>query len=369
MIEKLFQNPSVRSFIDFWPEDNAAVKLVRVLAKAILFRKRIVGGRRVVFGGLEDAGCRSFVGVGPGRGEVLVETCFSAVSPGTEIGYYLDLPNFHQERPYFPGYSGCGVVRAAGRRVMGFRKGRLVAGNLKHSGMNVIAPAELVPVPEGLDGMEAAFVTLGVISLIGVKTAEIQRGDKVVILGQGILGQLADQLAALEGAGEVIAVARTAAKREISLRNGAGAFIALCDNDASLEAVRADVVIDVTGSPPALDAALMMARPEGTVVLLGSPAGYGEPGSWPQILYDKDIEIKGAHIRNLEAEGSSYRNEAAKFLRLVAEKKVKLKHLITSIILPEEAPGFYQRLASGDRSMIGVVMDWRKRSNNVRGTQ
>ena len=72
----------------------------------------------------------------------------------------------------------------------------------------------------------------------------------------------------------------------------------------------------------------------------------------------KQIEVCGAHVRNLEDEGLTYKDEARRFLQLLADKKLKMDHLITDIYDPEKAPEIYQRLAKGDRDMVGVVIDW-----------
>ena len=72
----------------------------------------------------------------------------------------------------------------------------------------------------------------------------------------------------------------------------------------------------------------------------------------------KGIEVKGAHVQNLKEEGLGYREEATRFLKLLAEKKVRLDHLITDVYKPENAPEIYGRLANADRDMVGIVIDW-----------
>ena len=395
MIKKMINKPLIRGLIDSLPENNKFVQFARIVAKATLFRRRIIRKTMVLFEGVEDAVLTRLTTVGNDRGEILVETLFSAVSPGTERAIYLDEPNFHQERPYVPGYSGCGRVKAVGGKIAGFRKGDLVAGNLKHSSLNIVTPAAIEPLPAGVEPVEASFVTLGVIALAGVRAAEIKSGQQVIVMGQGILGQIVNQLAKEEGAGEVIAVACTDSKKELSLQSGADSFIALDDYAGGREetellpytgpvgaelrlgpharedtevlpyrgsrpgGIQADVVIDVTGSPPALETALRMIKPRGTVVLLGSSPGYGEPGEWAKLLFDKKAVIQGAHIRNLEAEGRSYKDEAKEFLHFLRDNKIRLNHLITDKYRPAEAPEIYRRLAAGDKSMVGVVIDWR----------
>lgn len=341
------------------PSDRAWVKLLKAGGKAVLLRRTIVSGRRVVFGGLDDAILERFYYPGPGPEQVLVETLYTAISPGTERAYYRSLPNFTHAFPFFPGYSGAGLVRAVGRRVLGLRPGDRVAGALKHSSVSIVAAEDAVRLMDRMDSMDAAFVTIGVIALIGVKAAGIKPGETIVVMGQGIIGQIANQIAKALGAGKVIAAARTEDKKRLSLGHDADSFLAL--NAGAIPDDVADKVIDVSGSSAAFETALRMTRPGGTTILLGSSADYGIESSWPRIAFDKRITVKGAHIRNLAAEGSSYRERAREFLEMVADGKVRVSSLITHRFQPEEAAKVYWDLADGKGGMVGAVFEWKKR--------
>lgn len=340
------------------PAHSSWVKLLKAGGKSAILARRPFGGRQVVFEGIGDAVVGKFYSPGPGRDEVLIETIFSAVSPGTEKGYYLDLPNFHQPRPYVPGYSGCGRVKAAGRNSV-FQKGDLVAGGLKHSSRQLAAADSLARVPPGVEIGGAAFVSLGVIAFTGVRRAVIAGGERVGVLGQGILGQMINRMARLEGAGRVSALALGDSKKEMAEESGVDEFIALRDYGRPLSSLGYDVVIDSTGSLKGFESALEMVRPGGRVVMLGSIAGYAEESDWARVALEKGLEIRGAHVRNLRAEGLTYREEAVRFLGLLAEKKLKINHLITDIYRPAQAPEIYRRLAAGDRNLVGTLIDWR----------
>lgn len=359
MIETLVNKPVVRNFLDSLPAENSFIKTLRVSGKALLFRKRIYRGERIVFPGLEDAIRERVLTLGCGQDEIAVRTLFTAVSPGTEKGYYSDLPNFHQARPYIPGYSGCGRVLAVGRRISGLKRGEIVAGNLKHSAINVVKPDTVCPVPPGPASREAAFVTLGVIARTGLRAAALDGGERVGVLGQGILGQMVNQLARMEGAARVTGLALGDSKRPLAEKSGVDEFIALKTSERDPAFFNFDVVIDSTGSYKGFESALEMVRAGGRVVMLGSIPGYGEESGWAGTIVEKEIEVRGAHVRNLEAEGLSYREEASRFLDLLAEKKLRLEHLITEVSGPEAAPDIYRRLADGDRNLVGVLIDWR----------
>ncbi|MDP8236622.1 MAG: hypothetical protein P9M08_09575, partial [Candidatus Erginobacter occultus] len=183
----LVEHPWLKKLSERLPGQSRSARAVRVMGKALLSGKSVVREKRVFFEGVEDAILESHLTVGPGPGEVLVETIYSAVSPGTERAYFLDLPNFHQERPYGPGYSGCGRIRALGRNVTGLGKGALVAGLLKHSSQNVVAAESLQILPLGVEPRDAAFTTLGGIALCGIRAAGDLEGRRMAVVGQGIL--------------------------------------------------------------------------------------------------------------------------------------------------------------------------------------
>jgi 2-desacetyl-2-hydroxyethyl bacteriochlorophyllide A dehydrogenase len=358
MIKQIINKPKLRNFIDSLPENNRLVRFLRIVSKFLVFRKTIHFETKLLFPGISDVVLEKRAILGPGRDEVLIRTLFTAVSPGTERSYFLDLPNFHQERPYVPGYSGAGVVIKLARKISGIKKGDLVAGILKHSTVNVIIDDELVRVPAGVSPRDASFVTLGVIALTGIRRAALTGGEKVAVLGQGVLGQLVDQLVRIQGAGSVTAVALSDAKKAMAEKNGVDEFIALAKRDSSFPEFNFDIVIDITGSLKGFESVLKMVKSGGRVVMLGSIPTYAEASNWVEVVVEKGIEVRGAHVRNLEAEGLTYKEEAERFLRLLAEGKIRVEHLITDVYEPEKAPEIYKRLAAGDRDMVGVVIDW-----------
>ena len=101
------------------------------------------------------------------------------------------------------GYSNAGEVIAVGTGVDGFKVGDRVAC----CGGGFASHAELVRIPRNLAAKippgknhevsfeEAAFVTVAAIALQGLRLAELQLGEVVVVIGLGLIGQIAVQLA------------------------------------------------------------------------------------------------------------------------------------------------------------------------------
>ena len=101
------------------------------------------------------------------------------------------------------GYSAACVVLEAGAAVTGVRVGQLVAtagaGHANHAEYQAVPGLLCATVPEGVAAADAAFTTIAAIALHGLRLAEVGPGAKVVILGLGLIGQLAARLAVAAG--------------------------------------------------------------------------------------------------------------------------------------------------------------------------
>ncbi|HWG62263.1 MAG TPA: hypothetical protein VG253_11170, partial [Streptosporangiaceae bacterium] len=101
------------------------------------------------------------------------------------------------------GYSAAGVVIATGSAVTGVRPGQLVAtggaGKASHAEFQAVPGLLCAGVPDGVAAEDAAFTTIGAIALHGLRLADVGPGSKVVVLGLGLIGQLAARLAMAAG--------------------------------------------------------------------------------------------------------------------------------------------------------------------------
>jgi len=97
------------------------------------------------------------------------------------------------------GYSAAGVVIEAGAAVDGIAPGQLVAtggaGKACHAEFQAVPGLLCAVVPEGVPPQDAAFATLASIPLHALRLSGVGPGAKVVVLGLGLLGQLAARLA------------------------------------------------------------------------------------------------------------------------------------------------------------------------------
>ena len=331
--------------------------------QALFTRRSVVKGERIEFLDFEIAHLEPVEVLGPGARDVTVEARASCVSPGTERAVLCGLPGARRAFPYAPGYSTVGVVTEAGKD-SGLRVGDRVAGRMSHASRGVMVPASRFKVPDGVSDEDASFIELGIICLQGVRKAAIRPGERVAVVGQGLIGQLAAKFARVAGAGSIVAVASSRRRMETTMRDGAAdEFVALSDGAAAIERIDADVVIEAVGSSPAISLAMNATRRGGRVVLLGSSRDLGRNLNWRALAQERDLVLIGAHIGVLPHRDTSntrwtYQQEGQLFMSLLAEKRVSMSTLVTWRPRPADCNRVYEVLAGGGGEHVGIVFNW-----------
>jgi uncharacterized zinc-type alcohol dehydrogenase-like protein len=128
----------------------------------------------------------------------------------------------------------------------------------------------VLKVPDGLDPERAApLLCAGITTWSPLRRANIGPGKKVAVVGLGGLGHMAVKLAVGLGA-EVAVVTTSPGKREDALKLGAHDVIISTDADSMGAAMgKYDVVIDTVPVQHDLSSAMMLARRDGEVVIVG----------------------------------------------------------------------------------------------------
>ncbi len=303
----------------------------------------------------------------PARGEIQVRACSSLISPGTERAFILTLENTDTRFPYRPGYCCAGVVTKAGEGAA-FAVGDRVAGDMQHVSLANVPCENMALVPDNVGDDEAAFTRIGIIAMQAVRKARIELGEAVLVIGAGLVGQIALQLARANGAYPVICIDKVASKRELAKKLGAD--IAVDPGDADwLEQVRAatggegaPVVIECTGFPQPIANALLAAKKFGRVVILGSTRGCTEVNFYRDV-HKKALTIVGAHISS-NPDKESYpgywtaQDNAAAFLNLMKTGRIQMKPLISEKRPFTECEAIYSSVLGWEKEYITTVIDW-----------
>ncbi|HYF78758.1 MAG TPA: zinc-binding alcohol dehydrogenase [Symbiobacteriaceae bacterium] len=309
----------------------------------------------------------------PGR--VLIDTRYSLVSPGTELG--LINRQVGNNAPFALGYSAAGVVRASA--VPDFAPGDAVAcygGPYTHHGSVLSVPKHLVAkVPAGMTLREAAAGGLGTIATHSLRRCGLAFGETLVVVGMGVLGNLIAQLGLAAGY-QVVATDPVGARRHAA----AALDIDILSPDhealkarvlAVTEGRGADAVAVCAGgeAAPFLDQAIDLVRAQGRVVIVGNVPGRferealfqkeadiliaraGGPGRYDQVYEQDGVDYPAGYVRWTEG------RNLAEFLRQVAIGRVQVAPLITHEFALDEAPAAYQLMRGPEgAAAMGVLL-------------
>jgi polar amino acid transport system substrate-binding protein len=281
------------------------------------------------------------------------------------------------------GYSTAGTVLEAGDGVSGFGVGDLVAC----AGQDYASHAEVVCVPQNLcarvpDGVEltqAAFTTLGAIAMQGVRQADNRLGETVAIIGLGLVGQLAMQLAKAAGC-RVLGIDVNEAACELAKQCGCDEVAVIPRDDVPRLAagltndfgVDAAIITASAETNEPIKLAAKICRDRGRVVMVGVTGmevprdlfyhkeldfrfsrSYG-PGRYDPLYEEKGLDYPIGYVRWTEQ-----RNMEA-FLQLLASRRIDVAPLITHTFPVNEAPRAYELITgkTGQR-FVGVLIGYK----------
>jgi threonine dehydrogenase-like Zn-dependent dehydrogenase len=207
---------------------------------------------------------------------------------------------------------------------------------------------------------QAAMSTLGIIVLNAVRLAHLQLGERVAVVGAGLVGQIACQLARLSGARPVVSVDPIDRRRQLAL--DCGADEAYPPDAAPIDF---DVVFEATGSPKAFNPALKMVKRQGRMIALGSTRGIVEGFDLYGDLHRKGVTLIGAHLTTTPEHETPYnpwtmnRNRAV-VLTLIRDEELHLDRLVSHRVTSTEGPAMFDRLATSREEFFGVLLRWRE---------
>jgi len=278
------------------------------------------------------------------------------------------------------GYSCAGVVVDVGEDVTDIRKGDRVAcagaGYANHAGVNVVPRNLVALVPDGVSFEEAAFGTLGAIALQGVRRAEPGLGDRVAVLGLGLLGQITAQMLKASGAvviGVDVRPERVARAQALGLDAGFTIserdFVAGVVERTGGRGADAVIVTAAGGDAGLLNKAFEACRRKGRVVLVGDvpiriqrdkiykkeidfliSTSYG-PGRYDPSYEEKGQDYPFGYVRWTEG------RNLEDVLRQIASGALRVRPLIDATHGVEDASAAYASLASENRP-IGILLDY-----------
>jgi len=283
------------------------------------------------------------------------------------------------------GYSCAGNVVAVGGLVEGIQPGdRVACGGAdyaNHAEFVAIPKNLVVKIPDGVSDEEAAFTTVGSIAMQGVRLAEPKMGETFLVLGLGLLGQIAVQLLRANGC-KVIATDLDASLVKQAEGFGAvgvtgGDVEAVCKELTSGHGVDGVLVCAGTSSNQPIELCGAATREKGRVVVVGAirmdiprddyfkkeisviiSRSYG-PGRYDPFYEENGNDYPLGYVRFTE------QRNMQTFLELIEQGKVDVKTLITHRYSVDQAAEAYQLIEGAKTEpYLGIIMQYTKSNPN-----
>ena len=353
-----------------------------------------------------------------GRGGVLVRTRCSLVSAGTEkmlmtlakkslLGKAKARPDLVKQvlkkiktegfkstmeqvfakldEPISLGYSAAGEVLEVGREVGSFQPGDRVAvagaGYAAHAEFNCVPENLCAKIPEGVSYADASFATIGSIALQGVRQTQPQLGERIVVIGLGLLGLLTVQILKANGCA-VMGVDPDEEKVALALKFGADVAVhsgaeKACAAFTGGRGADAVIITAATPSNGPIESAAEMSRHKGRVVAVGL-VGMNVPRD---AFYRKELDLRlsmsygpGRYDASYEEGGHDYpfayvrfteQRNMESFLYLVQQGKVTPAALVTHRLAFDDALDAYLLLEGKlpeenklERKYLGILLEY-----------
>ena len=305
----------------------------------------------------------------PGPKDVLVRTLVTAISPGTER-WVMRGKHIGTRFPCVPGYHRIGVVEEAGNEVTNLEVGDVVygaAGQWKeevvsmwgaHIGHSVGPETGYrflsSTMPNQFELETVAFATLAGVANRGIRALDMQPVESLLIIGAGILGVCAAQLASLRGAWAVL-VEKDAERAEFVKR--VAPTVLLVDDEEleqklkDLAPAGFDAMYDTVGHAATTDRLVPLVRRQGRILLQAQ-------------YFDKQacaIDLDQIKIREQTMKTTCGTDQQDFFdtVTNIRARRLKIGPLVTHrFSAPADVLKGYELLDKGKPLNLGVVFNW-----------
>ena len=205
--------------------------------------------------------------------------------------------------------------------------------------------------PDNVSCEEGCMVEPAAVSLHAINLANIKVGDKVLVVGGGIIGLMAAEFAKLNGATHVTLLETNDSRGNKALKYGkVDSYVNALSETAIADAMALtiggyDKVIECCGTGPAVSEAIMCAKPGGTVVLVGV--------SLSAITIPTVVSVM-AEV-NLQGAIAYTEKEFEDVINLIADKKINVSKYIDAKVQLGDAQNSFERLTNGTDDAIKII--------------
>ena len=209
-------------------------------------------------------------------------------------------------------------------------------------------------------------------AMTAIRIADFTLGEKVLVVGQGMVGNLAAQLFQLAGA-DVLAADVSDFRLERS--RASGIVNAVNPESTEFKAIidewtlgqGADVTVDTTGNSAVLLESVQWTRRLGELIVLGTPRKRVDMNPSPHLwqAHMRGVTIKGAlrclfyPLNHSKLNRRSVARDLEEVLLRMARDQLKIEPLRGATYQPEDCQEAFDALLNAGASQMGVVLDWR----------
>jgi L-iditol 2-dehydrogenase len=188
----------------------------------------------------------------------------------------------------------------------------------------VLTPdTQIYPVRNDLNPLHLAFIEPLACSIRGVDLSNLKGGERVAILGGGVIGLLVVQLAKIAGASEIVLITRQKFRRDVALKIGATRVVDPKSENVDTAVANMDVTFECAGAIETFKQAQNITRRGGSVIVLGLTASDATLEVNPFNIVVNELRIQGSFLNPLTQ---------ARAAELVESGKLNLDILISKVV-------------------------------------
>lgn len=264
---------------------------------------------------------------------------------------------------WYMGYAHVGEVIEVASDVTDFKLGDIVYASAPHQSQCILPQEAAVKLPDGINPEYGVFFTNLVTVLNGILDTRIKVGDTIVISGLGVLGQLAAQLAKLNGASQVIGIDPIEQRRKIAKENGIDKTFDPTEGDVAMEIRKLtnmrgpDAVIEVSGSVKALNEAIRIAAPDTTVTAMGWYQGMCGELNLSEEFHHNRITLRCSQTGSTDPSIQNlwdYKRREETCLSLLST--LRFDNLITQRVDFKDVASAYERIEKNPSEVIQIAL-------------
>ena len=276
------------------------------------------------------------------------------------------------DQPLPLGYCNAGEVISVGDDVTEFSVGDRVTTNGYHAEVVCVSKNLAAKIPDSVSYDEACFTAIAAVALQGIRLLEPTFGETFVVVGLGLVGQIAAQLLSANGCrviGFDISDSRVAlaSSKNISAFNSSGNdAVSIVKNLSDGHGADGVIITASSAGDEIISSSAKMCRKRGRIVLTGvtglhlnrndfyeKEISFCVSSSYGPGRYDDEYEIKGNDYPLPFVRWTAKRNFEA-VLDAMASGKLDVKSLVSEVVELADFSRIYDNISSGT-SMASVI--------------